>query len=257
MSDAPDTLSLERYNILGRVGEGGMASVFLARRIGAAEPVIIKVLHQHLAENDVVAHRFLREAQVAATLDHPHIAKLSDAGREGELFYIAMEHISGQELERVMHQHIRERRIMDPGVVLRISDDVLSALQYAHTFTDSDGEHLRIVHRDLSPRNVLVDFSGHAKVIDFGLVRTNLGDFRTTPGMVMGTLRYMSPEQAVAEEVDQRSDLYTWAVVLWEALTGRLLVPTGKPADILKSVVADAVPLVSQVNPALPSAVAL
>src|SRR6185295_7021459 len=114
--------------------------------------------------------------------------------------------------------------------------------------------HLAIVHRDLSPRNVMVTYSGDVKIIDFGLARTNLGDFRTAPGMVLGTLRYMSPEQAVAEPVDRRSDIYSWSVVLYEMLSGRPLVMGANAQEVLHAVVTQVPPPLSTLNPALPKA---
>lgn len=249
-ADSPNTFG--PYRVLERIGEGGMSVVYLTLRTGDDLPQTVKVLHEAMAQNHIVSRRFLREAQVASTLNHPRIVPITGAGQEDGRFYLAMEYVRGVELEQIFHACLRSGRPIPPPVTLSLAADVLAALQYAHTFQDSDGRHLGIVHRDLSPRNVLVTNEGRASVIDFGLARTNLGSFRTQPGMVMGTFRYMSPEQAVAEPADHRSDLYTFAVVLYELLTNSLVVPDVATKDILHHVVAHTPEPASTRNPALP-----
>jgi tRNA A-37 threonylcarbamoyl transferase component Bud32 len=245
---------LERYVVFDRLATGGMASIYLAQRRGSDQVCIIKVLHDHLAKDPVVGNRFLREAQVASLLDHPHIARLTDAGWDRGQFYLAMEYIAGQDLETMMFKLMEQRRMLPPELSATVGLQVLDGLSYAHDYRDSEGQHLQIVHRDLSPRNVMVTYAGDVKIIDFGLARTNLGDFRTAPGMVLGTLRYMSPEQAVAEPVDLRSDLYSWSVVLYEALSGRPLVMGANAQEILHMVVTQTPPPISDRNPNLPKA---
>lgn len=238
--------------VFDRLATGGMASIYLAQRRGSDQVCIIKVLHDHLAKDPVVGNRFLREAQVASLLDHPHIARLTDAGWDRGQFYLAMEYIAGQDLETMMFKLMEQRRMLPPELSATVGLQVLDGLSYAHDYRDSEGQHLQIVHRDLSPRNVMVTYDGAVKIIDFGLARTNLGDFRTAPGMVLGTLRYMSPEQAVAEPVDLRSDLYSWSVVLYEALSGRPLVMGANAQEILHMVVTQTPPPITDRNPNLP-----
>lgn len=245
---------LDRYVVFDRLATGGMASIYLAQRRGLDRVCIIKVLHDHLAKDPVVGNRFLREAQVAALLDHPHIARLTDAGWDRGQFYLAMEYIAGQDLETMMFKLMEQRRMLPPELSATVGLQVLDGLAYAHDYRDSEGQHLQIVHRDLSPRNVMVTYDGGVKIIDFGLARTNLGDFRTAPGMVLGTLRYMSPEQAVAEPVDRRSDLYSWSVVLYEALSGRPLVMGANAQEILHMVVTQTPSPITDRNPNLPRA---
>jgi eukaryotic-like serine/threonine-protein kinase len=250
MTTAPP--QIPNYAIIEKLGEGGMASVWLAQRNEDSRLSVIKVLHAHLANDTVVQSRFIREAQVASFLDHPNISRLYDAGRSGASSYIAMEFIAGMEVETMMMKLAKEKQAVPPDLSLTLTLRVLEALHYAHEFKTSEGEHLEIVHRDLSPRNVMLGFDGTPKIIDFGLVRTNLGDFRTAPGMIAGTLRYMSPEQATAERIDRRSDLYTWSVVLYELLTGRPLITATEARAILGAVVVDVPPPVSEKNPQLP-----
>lgn len=245
---------LSKYEVLKRIGQGGMGSVYLAQRHGTTDLCIVKVINEDLLDNDTVAQRFLREAHVASTLHHDNIARLTDAGREDGRFYLAVEFIAGQEFEALIRALLTKGKMLPPALTLTIAQDVLRGLHYAHHVKDSNGQHLEIVHRDLSPRNIMLTFDGVAKVIDFGLVRTNLGEWRTRPGMLLGTLRYMSPEQATASPVDLRSDIYSFATVLHEALTGRYFIPDGQQYDVLKNVVMLQPEPVATLNPALPEA---
>lgn len=247
--------TLERYTVLHRLAVGGMAQIFVAQRNGSNDICIIKQLRDHLTQDPVVANRFLREAQVAALLAHPNIARLTDAGREGGLLYLAMEFIAGKDIEAMMLRLLAQRKILPPALSITATLKVLEGLHYAHEYRGPTGEHLQIVHRDMSPRNVMITYDGEVKVIDFGLARTNLGDFRTAPGMVLGTLRYMSPEQAYADPVDRRSDIYTWAVVLYEMLSGHQLVIANSSApDVLRAVITEVPEPLSHWNPNLPKA---
>ncbi len=245
---------LEKYSILRKLAAGGMASIYVAERKGSDEICVVKTLHDHLAQDSVVGNRFLREARVASELTHPNIARLTDAKSERGVFYLAMEYIAGHDLESMMFRLMEQRKMLPPELSIRVTLDVLEGLHYAHEYTDADGRHLEIVHRDLSPRNVMITYEGDVKIIDFGLARTNLGEFRTAPGMVLGTLRYMSPEQAVAEPVDRRSDIYSWSVVLYEMLSGRPLVMGNNAQEILHTVVTRIPPPLSTLNGHLPKA---
>lgn len=260
-SPSPEsTPQLSRYTILQKLAVGGMAEIFLAQKHGSPDVCVVKQLHAHLAKDtgpsgQVVGARFLREAQVAALLDHPHIAKLTDARREDSgAFYLAMEFIAGQDVETMMFRLMEQRKMLPPELSVTVTLDVLEGLHYAHEKRSPDGRPLEIVHRDLSPRNVMLTYEGRVKIIDFGLARTNLGDFRTAPGMVLGTMRYMSPEQAVAEPVDRRSDIYSWSVVLYEMLSGRPLVMGANATEVLHHVVTQMPPPLSSLNPTLPKA---
>lgn len=246
---------LDRYAVLKKLAVGGMAEIFIAQRDGADDICVVKLLHEHLTRDATVSSRFLREAQVASLLQHQNIAHLTDAKRDpsGRFLYLAMEFIAGQDVEQMMFKLMEQKKMLPPELSITVTLDVLAGLHYAHDFCGPDGNHIAIVHRDLSPRNVMVTYDGQVKIIDFGLARTNLGEFRTMPGMVMGTLRYMSPEQAVADPVDRRSDIYSWAVVLYEMLSGRpLITGQGTAQDILHAVVTQVPPPLSTLNPSLP-----
>jgi eukaryotic-like serine/threonine-protein kinase len=251
-SPSADVPKIARYEILSKLASGGMAEIFIAQRHGSDDICVIKQLHDHLAKDPVVANRFLREAQVAFYLDHPNIARIIDADFSGKNVYLAMEFIGGQDIESMMFKLMEQQKMLPPALSVTATRRVLEGLAYAHEHRGPDGRPLEIVHRDLSPRNVMITYAGDVKIIDFGLARTNLGEFRTAPGMVLGTLRYMSPEQAVAEPVDRRSDLYTWAVVLYEMLSGRPLVMGANAHEVLHAVVTQVPRPLSSLNPTLP-----
>ncbi len=241
---------IPNYEVLECLGKGGMASVWLAQRTHSEQFCVIKVLHPSMMDTETAEQRFLREAHICALLDHPNIAHLYDAGRVDQTLYLSLEHIDGRDLEQILAAGAP----LPPELVLTIAYGVLDALQYAHSFTDSEGEHLNIVHRDLSPRNVMVSFEGHIKLIDFGLVRTNLGAYRTQPGMLSGTAAYMSPEQASGEEVDRRSDIYGIGTVLYELFTGQQTIQYASLREALMAVILETPKPPSSLNPDLPVA---
>lgn len=227
---------LGRYTLLRELAEGGMSKVYLARRDGASRPCVLKQLHVELEGHPTAAKRFQREAHIVAHLDHPGIARVLGAGVEAGKFCIAMELVLGQTLEAVLSRAIERRKGMPPPVAVAIVLRMLDALGYAHALAHPSGEPLRLVHRDLSPGNVMIGYDGQVKLIDFGVAQVRIDSFRTAPGMMLGTLRYMSPEQAATSEVDHRSDLYTVGAVLHEMLTGRPLVPKGRALEVLEAI---------------------
>ena len=248
----PDRLG--RYAIIQNLAKGGMAQVFVAQKDGAEDICVLKQLLVELEEHETAAKRFHREAHVASFLIHPNIARVTDAGMQDDTFCIAMEFIAGTDVESMMHHLMRAGRMLPHEVSMAVALGALEGLAYAHDATDPAGQPLGLVHRDLSPRNIMLSYGGEVKLIDFGLAHGRLDDFKTAPGMILGTLRYVSPEQAMTTPVDRRSDLYSIAVVLHEMLTGRFLVEHGKPLDVLKTVITERPPLVSELNPNLPAA---
>jgi serine/threonine-protein kinase len=240
---------LGRYHLITELGRGGMAQVFLARREGTAEPCVLKLLLMELSGHELAFKRFQREAHLASILDHPHIARVLDAGAEGDRFCIATEFIAGKDIGAI----IRELGGPMPlDVCVSVAMAVLDALAYAHDARNPDGDALQLVHRDLTPRNVMLGHAGEVKVIDFGVAHGNIDAFRTRPGTAVGTPRYMSPEQALALDIDQRSDLYSFSAVLFEMLTGRALVSEGAFFDVLIAVARDIAPRASSLNPKIP-----
>ena len=230
---------LGKYWIVAPLGKGGMARVDLAVEDGADEVVVLKQLHESLESHSDVTKRFLREAKVASMLDHPHIARVLDAGVEDGHRCIAMEFVAGLTFEELNQHHWRRQATVPPAFAVAMVRQVLEAVEFAHELRNPDGSAVGLVHRDLSTKNLILDFRGDTQIIDFGIAKGAVDDHRTATGMLMGTPLYMSPEQARGERVDRRSDLYTVGVVLWELLAGRRLVRAKGRAAMLRAVVAE------------------
>jgi serine/threonine protein kinase len=227
---------LGRYELMRRLAVGGMAEVFLARTRGIddfGKVVVVKRLLPHMAREPELVRRFMDEARLGATLVHPNIAQVFDVGREGEDHFIALEYVPGRDLHHVMQQSA-ERRVPIPiEAALAIGIGVCAGLHHAHERRDETGRPLGIVHRDVSPSNVLVGFEGAVKVVDFGIARAASHRQVTRDGMVKGKVGYMSPEQATGEALDRRSDLFAIGVLLWELTTGARLHDDGANEAVL------------------------
>jgi tRNA A-37 threonylcarbamoyl transferase component Bud32 len=242
------------YTLLEPLGQGGMAQVFIARRDGAGQLTVLKLLHANMVQNAEAARRFLREANIASQLQHPGIAQVLDAGWEADRFYLVMELISGETLEALLKACRARGGVPPPEITVAVMLQALDALHYAHGLSDAEGQPLGLVHRDLSPRNVMVGYDGRARIIDFGIAKGAVDEFKTAAGMLMGTPYYMSPEQAAALPVDHRSDLYTMGAVLFELLTGRRLVEAKGRPGILRAVVSEPPTPLRAANPHAPAA---
>jgi eukaryotic-like serine/threonine-protein kinase len=219
VSDPSDNLFDGRYRIVRKLGAGGMADVHLAEDQELGRRVAIKILNDRHANDDQFVERFRREAKNAAALNHPNIVSIYDRGEAEHTYYIAMEYLDGRSLKELIVGH-------GPApvkVAIEYARQILSALRFAHKHG--------IVHRDIKPHNVLVDREGRVKVTDFGIARAGTSQMTET-GSIVGTAQYLSPEQARGGEVDQRSDLYSLGVVLYELLTGKTPFEGDTPVEI-------------------------
>jgi serine/threonine protein kinase len=212
-----------RYTIVDRIGAGGMAELFLARQDGPrgfAKPIALKLLHAHIGEDPEFVAMFEREARVAAALVHPHVVQVLDIGVAEDEHFLALEFVHGRDLRRIL---VAQRGPLPLGPALRVVTDVAKALHYVHTRCDPHGRPLDLVHRDVSPANVLVGFAGSVKLADFGIAKAADQTAHTRTGTLKGKFGYMAPEQCLQQGVDARSDLFALGVVLYEATTGRRL----------------------------------
>ncbi|HXU06152.1 MAG TPA: serine/threonine-protein kinase [Polyangia bacterium] len=246
---------LGRYQIIGRLATGGMAEVYLALSgdvPGFRTLVVVKRILPHLASNAQFIRMFLDEARLAALLDHPNIVRIIEVGHDGEDYFLVMELVQGKPMSAVLRKAAREHRPPSPALTSYLISQAAHGLAYAHTLTDGEGRPLGVVHRDVSPQNVLISFEGAVKMIDFGVARAFGRVAHTSPGGLKGKIDYMSPEQASAEEVDHRADVFALGVVLWEALTGRRLFRRETELATMRAIVDDPIPHPSEIATTIP-----
>ena len=238
-----------KYQLLRRIGSGGMAEVFLGSAAvaqGLNKELVIKKIHRAYARSRHFVTMFRDEASIALELNHPNIVQVFDFGQVGDTYFLVMEHVEGLDLLRLMHEAARSSRRIPLGLCAYILQQVAKGLDYAHRKTDEFGEPLGIVHRDISPQNVLLSWDGGVKIVDFGIARART--VHEEEGVVKGKLAYMAPEQARGDAVDRRADVYSTGVVLFEVCCGRPLFP-GKGKEVLDAVKAGAITRPRDCNP--------
>lgn len=217
---------LGKYDLLERLAVGGMAELFLARskaRHGFQKTVVLKRILPSFAEQPDFVQMFLTEAKLAAGLHHPSIAQVFDFGEDDGSFFFTMEFVAGRNVRQVLLAGHQNKIPMPLSCALRIVDNVAAGLHHAHEHRDVDGNPLEIVHRDVSPSNVLVTYDGNIKLVDFGIAKIAARGPATVAGSLKGKVSYMSPEQCRGELVDRRSDIFSLGTILWELTTGRKL----------------------------------
>ncbi len=254
--DSPALRNVEtfgKYQLLRRLGSGGMAEVHLAREPlagGLAKILVIKKIHPSLAETPQFRQMFEDEASVAVNLNHPNIVQTFGYGQIGPTYYLAMEHVEGIDLLRLLNASVEAACRIPFGLAAYLGQQVAKALDYAHRKTDEMGEPLGIVHRDISPQNVLVSWDGMVKLVDFGIARAR--HVREDDGIVKGKFAYMSPEQASGTPVDARSDIFSMGILLWELCCQRSLFGNLKAREARAAVKNAQVPRPRDVDPAIP-----
>jgi serine/threonine protein kinase len=245
-----------RYELVSRLGYGGMAETWLARLIGEAgfsKPTVLKKVLPEYSDDYAFTSMLISEARICATLSHNNIAQVFDFGRVEDEYFLAMEYVDGQALHEVNHQ---AKRAGWPALpvppALFIGIEMCRGLHYAHTRKDEAGKPLGIVHRDISPENVLVSYEGQVKVVDFGLAKAReLSELPTEPGVVKGKYLFFSPEQARGEEVDARTDVWATGITLYEAFCGKLPIE-GPEFVVLPKLSKGEFPRPRELNPKLP-----
>jgi TonB family protein len=253
-SSGPDRFG--QYEILERIASGGMAELYKAKRTGVEgfqKIVAIKKILPHLADDEEFITMFADEAKLAAQLNHPNIIHIYDLGKiQAGGYFIAMEYVDGRDL-RAIQKSGRELGVPLPvPLAVYIASKVASALDYAHRRRDAEGNDLHIVHRDVSPQNILISYEGDIKLCDFGIAKAASKASQTQSGALKGKLQYMSPEQAWAKPIDRRSDLFSLGVVLHELLTGDRLFRADTDIQTLEKVRSAEVAPPSRLNPEVP-----
>jgi eukaryotic-like serine/threonine-protein kinase len=250
---------LGKYEILALLALGGTAEIYLARIGGAAgfeKYVVVKCLHDHLADDADFVRMFLDEARMAAMLDHSNIVQTFELGGYENRYYMVMEFLAGLSLALVVRRAAERLRggLLPVPLVLNIAAQACAGLHYAHE-RSAGGKPLNMVHRDISPQNLVVTFEGVVKVVDFGIARAELRETKTKAGTIKGKFAYMSPEQCVATNVDRRTDVFALGVIAHELLTGRRLFKRGSPYETYQAVIECAVQPPSRLNNQLDPAI--
>jgi serine/threonine protein kinase len=248
-------LRLGRYELLGVLGRGGMATVHLARREGRAELLAIKVVHDEHRHDRNFVRMLLDEARVCACIRHPNVVEVLELGEARGVPYLVMEYIDGVRLVDVMRAFVAHGRTLEVDVVAAIASRIASGLHAAHEGRDEEGRPLEIVHRDVSPHNVLITSAGEVKLIDFGIARAVRRLAVTEPGSVKGKVAYLSPEQIAGHAIDRRSDIFALGIVTWELLTMRRLFHTDSHAITLMRIREGRFPPARTYRPELPAAI--
>ncbi|MCP3140692.1 serine/threonine protein kinase [Pyxidicoccus xibeiensis] len=228
-----------KYRLIDRIAVGGMAEIFLAHQQGEdgrESPVVIKRIRPHLSKHAAFVKMFLNEARLAAQLNHPNVVQIHDLGKIAESHFIAMEYVAGRDMRRVVPK-AEALGIPFPLVyAVKIASCVCAGLHHAHTKVDLYGNPLNIVHRDVSPENVVVAFDGSVKILDFGIAKAANQVGQTRTGEIKGKLSYMSPEQCLGSPLDCRSDIFSLGVVLYEWLTGFKLFTGESEVAVMRSI---------------------
>ncbi len=252
MATDGDGEKLDRFELISEIASGGMATVFLARLVGVAgfqRLVAIKRLHPHLAKDPDFVDMFLDEARLAARIHHPNVVSIQEVGQNEHGYYLVMDYVEGATLGKLLTRAAREGRRIPADVAIRIMLDTLAGLQAAHELEGDDGKPLEIVHRDVSPQNVLLGADGVARLSDFGVARAQSKISVTKTGQLKGKLAYMAPEQAQGKRVDRRADLFACGIVLWESLALRRLFKGDSDAEVLTKVLYESIPGLREATP--------
>jgi serine/threonine protein kinase len=248
----------DRFEILGRIGRGGMAEILLARErslTGGSRHLVIKRVLPEVQDVDDMLHMFLDETRVVMGLSHPNLCQIYEVGEQDGCWFIAMEWVNGVTLHQLLRR-AREIGDLDYGVLARIVSQCAEALHYAHTARDAEGQLISLVHRDVSPHNLMIAYDGRVKLLDFGIAKSTATTHHTEAGVVKGKVCYMAPEQWLSHPLDGRTDVFALGACLYEALTGRVLFKRDNQLDVMKAAVSGDVPPLSSLAPGVPAALA-
>lgn len=246
------TENFGNYEIIKKLAAGGMAEVLLAKQTGVGgfeRLVCLKRILPHLSANEDFVKMFQDEARIAASLIHPNIGQIYEIGQVGDNFFIAMEYVRGEDLRRIYNQEVKRGQALPVEIAAVVAAGAAAALEFAHRQSDLDGRPLGIVHRDVSPQNILLTYDGFVKLIDFGVAKAAGKMMETRSGVLKGKYSYMSPEQAQGEPVDGRTDVFALGITLYEVTTGTRLFKRDSELETLQAVIACNVKPPSEIIP--------
>jgi serine/threonine-protein kinase len=251
----PVGTKLGRYEVVKHLARGGMADLCIARATGVAgfeRHVVIKYLRPEESEDATFVQMFLTEARLSGALHHHNIVQVHDIGEEAGRYFFAMEYVHGEDLRQILAKLASRAEKPPVDQIVAIVSAVAAALQCAHEQRGSDRQPLGIVHRDISPANILVGYDGNVKVVDFGIAKAAIRKIDTGVGMLKGKVPYMSPEQCTGKPIDRRSDLFSLGIVLYELCTVRRLFKGENEFHVMSAVVAGDIPAPTKLRPDLP-----
>ena len=247
-------MSQQRYKVIEKIAAGGMAEVFRAESAGLEgfkKTVAIKRVLPHLSEKKQFINMFLDEARLSARLSHSNCVQVFDIGVGDNAYFIVMEYVDGADLKAIAEHHKSNGNPIPVEEACLIGVRICEGLTYAHEMTDSDGKELNIVHRDVSPPNVLITRHGEVKIVDFGLAKANSQLEDSEPGIIKGKFSYLSPEAAVGKPVDSRSDIFAVGIILWELLAGKRLFMGKSDLETVQQIQKAVIPSLRKENPAV------
>ena len=244
-----------KYYLIDRIATGVMAEIFKAKSYSTAgfEKVqVIKRILSHLSDNEEFVDMFIDEAKISVSLQHANLVQIYDFGRIRENYFIAMEWIDGKDVKQMLRKLAQRRKLLPEEFAVFIAHETCKGLDYAHNKQDINGDNLGIVHRDMSPSNVLVSYEGEVKIADFGIAKAEMSQYDTKDGVLKGKFEYMSPEQAHGRDTTQQSDLFSAGIILYEMLTGRRLFKEQNEIKTLERIKSVDVRPPSSLNPNIP-----
>jgi len=253
----PAIATFGRFDILGRLAIGGMAEIFLAREQGPGRGtrcVVLKRILPHVSTDPRFVEMFLHEAELAMNLTHPNLCAIYEFGERDREYFIAMEWVQGVSITQI-HKALFDRHAqgIPHQLVARMAAEVADALEFAHHARDGEGKPLKLVHRDVTPDNIMVSFDGKVKLLDFGVAKAATQRQKTEAGMLKGKFAYMSPEQYHGEELDGRADVFSLGACMYEAITGMALFHRASEYETMGAIVGDSpAPRVRKLKPEVP-----
>jgi serine/threonine-protein kinase len=249
---------LGKYDLVARIAKGGMAEIYLARQhgmVGFSRLVVVKCILPHLAEEPQFVRMFLEEARIAALISHPNVVQIYDVGEFEGHYFIAMEYINGPPVATVVRKLRAKRAAIPWTVAAEIVAQACDGLHAAHELRDYAGELLQLVHRDVSPHNLMIGEGGLVKLVDFGIAKAQISTVQTRTGAIKGKYPYMSPEQCRGDPLDRRTDLFSLGAVFFELVSGRRLFQRQTDLMTLKAITEEPIPFAREVQPDVPEEV--